>query len=207
MSNLSDDVRHADEGEPTWEIAKLFPVQGSWSPEEYLRLSGNRLVEFNEGFVEILPMPTLTYQLIVQFLYRSLRQFVVDRGVETVVVAPYRIKTVVNRFREPEVVFLANERAAQVGEVFADGADLVMEVVAVDDPARDLDLKRVEYAEAGIPEYWIVDPFEGRIIVLVLEPGSSTYQEYKNFQRSEQASSELLSGFEVSVTEALAAAP
>jgi Uma2 family endonuclease len=39
-----------------------------------------------------------------------------------------------------------------------EGADLVVEIVNRDDPARDLETKRAEYAEAGIPEYWIVDP-------------------------------------------------
>lgn len=38
------------------------------------------------------------------------------------------------------------------------GADLAVEVVSEDDPGRDLITKRLEYAQAGIPEYWIVDP-------------------------------------------------
>ena len=38
------------------------------------------------------------------------------------------------------------------------GADLVIEVVSPDDPDLDLVVKRQEYAQAGIPEYWIVDP-------------------------------------------------
>ena len=34
----------------------------------------------------------------------------------------------------------------------------MVEVVSEDDPGRDLVTKRLEYAQAGIPEYWIVDP-------------------------------------------------
>ena len=55
-------------GEPAWEIARLFPNQGGWSEQEYFDLSrGNRLVEFSDGFVEVLPMPTTTHQMIVFF--------------------------------------------------------------------------------------------------------------------------------------------
>ena len=63
-------------GEPAWEVALLFPNQGAWSEEEYLALNGNRLVEFSHGFIEVLPMPTTTHQLIVVFLFDALRAFV-----------------------------------------------------------------------------------------------------------------------------------
>lgn len=47
---------------------------------------------------------------------------------------------------------------------------LVMEVVSggPQDRKRDLVIKRAEYAAAGIPEYWIVDPESRRITVLTL---------------------------------------
>jgi hypothetical protein len=54
---------------PTWEIAHLFPAQGTWSEEEYLGLSGNRLVEFSDGFLEVLPLPTTSHQALVAYLY------------------------------------------------------------------------------------------------------------------------------------------
>ncbi len=55
-------------GEPVWEIAYLFPPQGSWSAEQYLALGTNRLIEFDHGSLEVLPMPTLAHQLIAQSL-------------------------------------------------------------------------------------------------------------------------------------------
>ena len=48
------------------------------------------------------------------------------------------------------------------------GADLVAEVVSPDDPDRDYGRKRADYAEVGIPEYWIVDPRGPEITVLTL---------------------------------------
>ncbi len=41
--------------EPAWEVAHLFPAQGHWSEEEYLALNTNRLVEFDQGVIEVLP--------------------------------------------------------------------------------------------------------------------------------------------------------
>ena len=63
-------------GEPAWEIARLFPVQGMWSESDYFELQTDRGVEFSHGFVEILPMPTILHQRIAGFVYDALRAFV-----------------------------------------------------------------------------------------------------------------------------------
>ena len=55
-----------------------------------------------------------------------------------------------------------------MGNEYWEGADLVVEVVSDDDRRRDLETKRFEYADTGIPEYWIVDPQLGEVSVLKL---------------------------------------
>ena len=44
-------------GEPPWDVALLYPLQGSWTEDDYLELGTNRLVEFSDGGIEVLPMP------------------------------------------------------------------------------------------------------------------------------------------------------
>jgi Uma2 family endonuclease len=98
---------------------------------------------------------------------------------------------------------MSREHARRIHEDYWDAADLVMEVVSTDkmDRRRDLQTKRREYARAGIPEYWMVDPKEGQITVLRL-PGQR-YVVYGEFPKGEQATSHLLQGFGVDVTQAL----
>jgi Uma2 family endonuclease len=43
-----------------------------------------------------------------------------------------------------------------------------MEIVSPDDPRRDYVDKRADYAAAGVPEYWIIDPARRAVTVLVL---------------------------------------
>ncbi len=85
--------------------------------------------------------------------------------------------------------------------------DLVMEVVSENNRRHDLVTKRDEYAEAGIPEYWIVDPQEGTITVYVLRPRRKTYAEHGVFAKGTHATSLVLPGFEVNVTTALEQRP
>src|SRR3984957_7110566 len=54
-------------GEPAWDIAKLFPVQGDWAEQEYLELEhrGNRHVEFIDGRIEVPRLPGILHQMVV----------------------------------------------------------------------------------------------------------------------------------------------
>ena len=194
--------RNSELGEPAWDVATLFPNQGTWSEAEYLALNTNHLVEFTDGYLEVLAMPTTTHQIIVVFLFESLKAFVVQHSLGLVLLAPLKIRIRPNKHREPDVLFASREHEHLVGEKFWTGADLVMEVVSEDDPNRDWVQKREDYAEARIPEYWIADPHRGVITVLRLVAGQ--YVEHGEFPRGSRATSALLPGFEVDVTAALA---
>ena len=190
-------------GEPVWEIARLYPAQGTWTECEYLDLNTNQRVEFSDGYLEFLPMPTTSHERIIRFIFRLLDAFVVAGNLGEAFFAGVRVRLPGGKYRAPDIVFMSAEHRARIAEDFWDGADLVMEVVSgsASDRHRDLVEKRAEYARAGIPEYWIVDPAEGRITVLALE--ASEYVVRGTFVRGERATSRLVPGFEVDVAAAL----
>jgi Uma2 family endonuclease len=185
--------------EPVWEIAELFPEQGSWTEEQYMRLPGNRLVEFSDGMVEILPMPSQRHQKIVGFLYTVLFSFVITKQLGDVLVAPFKIRLWPGKNREPDVMFMLAANSHRRFEEYWQGADLVVEVVSPDDPKRDTVEKKGEYAKAGIPEYWLVNPVDETVTVFASERGSS-YQEAGVYNKGDIAVSQLLEGFSVDVT-------
>jgi Uma2 family endonuclease len=192
-------------GEPVWDIARLYPAQGCWTEREYLDLSTNQRVEYSHGYVQFQPMPTTTHQRIFFFLLRLLDVFARAHSLGEALPAGVRVRLWEGKFREPDVVFMKAENRSRINDEYWDGADLVMEVVSgsAGDRHRDLVEKRAEYARAGIPEYWIVDPEEGRIVVLALQ--GAEYVEHGVFTRGQRATSRLLPGFEVDVTATLAA--
>jgi Uma2 family endonuclease len=205
MATIPQQSSFAPEPEPAWDVALLFPYQGGWDEEDYLALHTNQLVEFTDGYVEVLAMPTTSHQFIVQFLHATLLAFVESRKLGKVIFAPLRIRLRPRLFREPDVIFIARERFSQIGEKYWRGADLVMEVVSADAESHDRDYvkKRRDYAEGGIQEYWIVDPHIERITVLSLRDGQ--YQVAGEFGPGQQAESNLLSGFTADVSATFAA--
>jgi Uma2 family endonuclease len=205
--------RPARTAEPAWEIAYLFPPQGSWSEEDYLALEdhyGSHIrVELSDGRLEVLPMPTEPHQLIIAFLWRSLDAFINLHAPGVTLFSGIRVKLRIGKavkFREPDIVYMKAEHSARRHNEFWEGADLVMEVVSGDakDRNRDWLTKPKEYAAAGIPEYWIIDPYRKLIRVLVLR--GKAYRRHGDFKLGSRATSVLLPGFSVAVSDVFAAA-
>src|SRR5262245_23178713 len=150
-------------------VLELLPPQGDWSEAEYLWLTDmtSQLIEFTDGYIEVLPMPTEKHQTISGlFFIAFLRYF--QAGEAIVVYAPLRLRLGTRKFREPDLMLLLRSADPRRQDRYWLGADLVLEIVSSDEPARDLVEKRRDYAEAGIPEYWIVNPLDQTIIVLRL---------------------------------------
>lgn len=181
-------------------VVSLNPLQGHWTAEQYLLMTDqtNRLLEYTDGYIEVLPMPTQEHQDISQFLFLALLAFLQRIGGK-VYYAPLRVRVRARKFREPDLLLVRDATDPRRQNRYWLGADLVVEVVSVDNPERDTKVKRKDYAQAGIPEYWIVNPLTATITVLVL--AGATYVEHGVFRRGEQAVSKLLDGFSVSVDE------
>jgi Uma2 family endonuclease len=60
----------------------LAPLQGLWTVEQYLKLTDHTryLVEFTDGVIEVLPLPTDKHQTILEFLFLAFRAFIDPRG-------------------------------------------------------------------------------------------------------------------------------
>jgi Uma2 family endonuclease len=179
-------------------LLALLPVQGGWAEEDYLWLSEktNRPLEFTDGYIEVLPMPTSKHQASLRVLFLAFFGYLQPRG-GNVLFAPLCLRLRPGKFREPDLLALLDANDPRYRDRYWLGADLVAEVVSADNPERDLIEKRREYAEAGIPEYWIANPLDETIAVLRLQEG--VYVEHGVFARGERATSTLLPGFGVEV--------
>lgn len=196
---IHDPPEMSQRGTPTWEMALFYPQQGEWTEEDYLSLDTNWFVEFDDGCVEVLPMPLVSHQLLADFLLDKLKAYVASRRLRgRVMFGPVKVRLKRRKYREPDVMFVA---AKQFGKDprYVKGAEFVIEIVSPGERNRKRDLvqKRAEYAAAGIAEYWIVDPELEQVTVLVLV--GKGYRTHGRFSRGGAAGSKSMKGFEVDV--------
>ncbi|MGO9466617.1 MAG: Uma2 family endonuclease [Isosphaeraceae bacterium] len=179
-------------------LEELLPPQGNWTEEQYLVLTDhrNRLVEFTDGFLEVLPMPPDKHQNVLQCLFLAFFG-VVQPGGGKVHFAPLRLRIRRGKYREPDLLLLLSAADSRRRNRFWLGADLALEVVSEEKPERDLVDKRGDYAEALVPEYWIVNPQAETITVLRLR--GEAYEEAGIYRRGESAASTLLPNFSIAV--------
>jgi Uma2 family endonuclease len=189
------------------DIARLISAREYWTEEEFLALDDNIgawMIELVNGRLEFPVMPDIFHQNIVIFLLFRFHDFVVAHSFGEVIQAPLPIKLGKLHYREPDIAYFKPHRIKNRRSP-PQGADLVVEVLMPGEDARRRDLvdKPVAYAAARIREYWIVDPEQKTITVLTLS--GSTYKVHGVFKLGEFATSKLLKGFKVAVSDVFAA--
>ena len=131
--------------------------------------------ELVDGVLEQMPPPTFDHQNLIDFLVSMINLF--QMGLPAPVgwaVSGIGVVLAERRAPTPDMVYLRAERAHLVQGSFVEGVpDIIVEALS-SDRARDLVMKRRWYAEAGIPEYWILDPANNSLTILSLSGGEYT---------------------------------
>lgn len=120
--------------------------------------------EWVDGEVTIFMPTSKQHQQIVGFLNTLLGLFVRLFELGQVLTAPYSMRaTPKGSVREPDLMYVANERVDRIKRMFLDGpADLVVEIISDTSVTRDRADKFYEYQDSGVREYLIVDSRAGK---------------------------------------------
>ncbi|MEQ1826903.1 MAG: Uma2 family endonuclease [Pirellula sp.] len=196
MSNANPRIPSQD-GEPAWEAAYLLPLQGRWSEEDFLKFHSTQMAELTNGRLEILPMPNLKHQRLLKMMLRLLEAAAPPQSL--VLFAPLPTKLFPGTIREPDLLYISQDNLPPPDAEYPSKIDLAMEIVSDGTEARkrDYEDKRLDYAKAGVAEYWIVDPLDQAVTVLAL--AGKQYIEHGRFVSGETASGKLLSNLMVDV--------
>lgn len=169
-----------------------------WTYEDYLQLpeDGNRY-EIIEGELYVTPAPGTAHQYSSGKLYRVIAQFVEDNDLGEVYHAPYDVRLSKDADPvEPDILFIAKDHVPQARDsYFAGVPDLVVEILSKSTARTDINVKFSIYEQAGIPEYWIVDPKTQTVRIYTLEDG--LYAEWGAYTRDEVITSKVLAGLEI----------
>jgi Uma2 family endonuclease len=140
------------------EILLTPPEPPGMTYDEFLaRADEDILAEWVKGQVILTSPASKLHQAVADFLLKVVGTFVEAHELGTVISAPFQMK--LQSGRDPDLLFVANEHTDRFRESYLDGpADLVVEIVSPEGIGRDRGEKFYEYAQGGVPEYWLIDP-------------------------------------------------
>ena len=182
----------------TLEVLELFPRQGKWTERYYFSLTEtNKIVELSEGRLIITPAPTDQHQKISSNLHFLIGSYIRAKNLGEARYSPLDVRLWPGTIRQPDIVFMSNEHKDRITERYWGVPDLVMEILSESTEGQDRTVKFCEYREAGVPEYWIVDPSTKAIEIFVLD--QEAYKLLGKWGTGEVAHSKVLAGFQVAV--------
>ncbi|NJM72261.1 MAG: Uma2 family endonuclease [Scytonema sp. RU_4_4] len=144
--------------------------------EEYLTYDDGTGFHYElvDGRLELMNPPTIQHFLIAKLLEQILDAEIKRLGLPWLCFRETGVRTGRNKSRLTDLCVVTQEQARELmnlSAVFESPPLLIVEVVSPESVKRDYRYKRSEYAALEVPEYWIVDPLQATISVLLLEEG------------------------------------
>jgi len=161
-----------------------WPPQGEWTYEDYRRLPDDGLrYEIIGGVLHMTPASGFDHQYTVGELFAALRAFVRERRLGLVLVAPFEVHlSDAAPVVQPDLLFIAAGREPSPGDqAFTGAPDLVIEVLSPSTARTDRVVKFNVYEQAGVREYWLVNPLTRTVEVYALSEEDDLYELHGEF--------------------------
>jgi len=142
-----------------------------YTEEDYYNLPANTRAELIHGQFYNMSAPSRIHQEILTFIFKKIAYYIdANNGFCHVYPAPFAVKlfqddtTIV----EPDISVICDpDKLTDKG---CNGApDWIIEIISPSDPGHDFIYKLNLYANAGVREYWIVNPLNSTLFVYHLE--------------------------------------
>ncbi|MBR5800819.1 MAG: Uma2 family endonuclease [Lachnospiraceae bacterium] len=145
--------------------------QGDYTVDDYYALPDERRVELIDGVIYDMSAPTCNHQLIGGEIYRQIANYIRgNKGKCIPMMSPVDVrldcdnKTMV----QPDVLILCDRSKMKRWGIMG-APDFILEVLSPSTKRKDCIKKLEKYREAGVKEYWMIDPYKRKVIIYQFE--------------------------------------
>ena len=141
--------------------------QGEYTLEDYYKIPDDIRVELIDGVIYDMSSPTSVHQLIAGYIYaRLLAHMFSQKGNCLPMISPLDVqldcddKTMV----QPDVIIVC-DRDKIINRCVYGAPDFVIEILSKSTRKKDAFIKLNKYMNAGVKEYWMIDPKKLKVLV------------------------------------------
>ncbi len=149
--------------------------QGDFTVDDVIALPEDVRVELIDGVLYDMASPTQIHQLISGEIYRQISNFILDHnGNCRPYIAPMDVQLNCDNktMLQPDVLIVCEKDTSDRKRIYG-APDFCLEVISPGTRKKDYYIKLNKYLEAGVREYWMVDPEQQCIIVHFFEDETS----------------------------------
>jgi len=161
-------------GEPTAIYgggARRDKRQGEYTVEDYYALPDDMRVELIDGVFYDMASPMPVHQIVALEICIHMSTYIKGKKGKCVpLLSPLDVqlgcddRTIV----QPDLLVVCDRDKVRQNVVYG-APDLVVEVLSSSTRRKDMSIKLAKYTEAGVREYWMVDPDKKKVLVYLLE--------------------------------------
>ncbi len=150
--------------------------------EDYRKTPEDERYELIDGELIMAAAPNMAHQTTQGKLGWRMASTVETEGLGYVFFSPCDVALSEHNTFQPDIIFVSKENADIITDANIQGApDLVVEIISPSSTGRDWVVKRDLYAKYGVKEYWLIDPINRTLWVMLLRDGylelAATYHE------------------------------
>jgi Uma2 family endonuclease len=197
-----------ENGKNMWLVQEPIE-QLNYTYADYLRWTIEERVELIKGQILKLSAPNRMHQSVSGNLYYAIRKYLNSQPCK-VFAAPFDVRlptkkngnkdTKISTVVQPDISVICN--AEKLDEKGCIGApDLVIEILSPGNSTKEVKLKYGIYEEAGVKEYWIVQPDYQNIITYTLNKSTQKFEGGKINVVNDTINSYAIEGLLVKVTD------
>jgi len=178
--------------------------QNHYTYADYITWEDDKRYELIDGIPYMMtPGPSRTHQKISREILKQLANFLTGKPCE-VYHAPFDVRLNADKADDtvvqPDLLVVCDK--SKLDDRGCNGSpDMIMEILSPSTSRHDKVLKFNKYLQAGVREYWLVNPDDKTVQVCVLENGRYVTKAYDN---TDIAPVHVLAGCEIDLQEAFA---
>lgn len=147
--------------------------QGEYTVADYYALPDDRRVELIDGVIYDMSSPSFVHQHIAGRIFYQFTSYIDQKKGNCIsMLSPIDVrldcddKTMV----QPDFIIICDKNHDKIRRWGIMGApDFILEILSPSTRKKDIGLKLMKYMEAGVREYWIIDPDKQKLLVYDIE--------------------------------------
>ena len=197
-----------NEDEKRYQLVEEPDASCSSTYADYLKWKFKERLELIKGHVfKMSPAPATKHQIAAGNLFSQIHRFLKKQKCK-VFTAPFDVRLPVKNKKkdneittvvQPDICVICDE--SKIDERGCCGApDLVVEILSPGNSSHEVKTKFELYEEAGVKEYWLVNPVEENLVDFILNE-EGRFDGIKMYASGDKLSSSAVNGFQIEVSD------